>query len=167
VPCGNDKGVLFALIWFRQVFPKHVQQDSRLLRARKHFLKKTRVVLADDSSRILAAIKKLLSSQFDIVECALNGEQAVDAVMCLQPDLVVLDIVMPQLDGIQAARRLKQLGSTAKIIFVTGIEDPDYIKAASNLGSDGFVFKSSMRKDLALAITAALEGGTFYSSKNE
>jgi DNA-binding NarL/FixJ family response regulator len=129
-------------------------------------LKKPRVVVADDSSRILAAVKKLLSSQFDIVDCVLNGEQAVEAVMRLQPDLVVLDVAMPQLDGIQAARRLKELVTTSKIVFLTGIEDPDYIKSASDLGH-GFVFKSCMRKDLALAITAALEGGAFYSSKNK
>jgi two-component system response regulator DegU len=129
-------------------------------------LKKPRVVVADDSIRILAAVKKLLSSQFDIVDCVLNGEQAVEAVMRLQPDLVVLDVVMPQLDGIQAARRLKELVTTSKIVFLTGIEDPDYIKSASDLGH-GFVFKSCMRKDLALAITAALEGGAFYSSKNK
>jgi DNA-binding NarL/FixJ family response regulator len=129
-------------------------------------LKKPRVVVADDSSRILAAVKKLLSSQFDIVDCVLNGEQAVEAVMRLQPDLVVLDVVMPQLDGIQAARRLKEFVATSKIVFLTGIEDPDYIKTASDLGH-GFVFKSCMRKDLALAITAALEGGAFYSSKSK
>jgi DNA-binding NarL/FixJ family response regulator len=129
-------------------------------------LKKPRVVVADDSSRILAAVKKLLSSQFDIVDCVLNGEQAVEAVVRLQPDLVVLDVVMPQLDGIQAARRLKEFVATSKIVFLTGIEDPDYIKTASDLGH-GFVFKSCMRKDLALAITAALEGGAFYSSKSK
>lgn len=122
-------------------------------------------MLADDSSRIHSAVKKLLSQQFEIVDCVLNGKQAVDAVMCLQPDLVVLDVMMPQLDGIQAARRLKQLGSTAKIVFLTGIEDPDYIKTASDLGSHALVFKSCMRKDLALAITAALEGGAFYYRK--
>jgi DNA-binding NarL/FixJ family response regulator len=129
-------------------------------------LKKPRVVVADDSSRILAAVKKLLSSQFDIVDCVLNGEQAVEAVVRLQPDLVVLDVVMPQLDGIQAARRLKELVATSKIVFLTGIEDPDYIKTALDLGH-GFVFKSCMRKDLALAITAALEGGAFYSSRSK
>jgi DNA-binding NarL/FixJ family response regulator len=122
-------------------------------------------VVADDSSRILA-VKKLLSSQFDIVDCVLNGEQAVEAVVRLQPDLVVLDVVMPQLDGMQAARRLKEFVATSKIVFLTGIEDPDYIKTASDLGH-GFVFKSCMRKDLALAITAALEGGAFYSSKSK
>jgi DNA-binding NarL/FixJ family response regulator len=128
-------------------------------------LKKPTVVLADDSSRILSAVKKLLNSQFDIVECALNGEQAVHAVMCWQPDVVVLDVVMPQLDGLQTARTLKKLGSTAKIVFLTGIEDTDYIKTALDLGGHGFVFKSCMLRDLALAITAALEGNTFCSSK--
>ena len=127
-------------------------------------MKKPRVVVADDNSRIFAAVKKLLSSQFDIVDCVLNGEHAVEAVMRLQPDLVVLDVVMPQLDGLQAARRLKEFGSTSKIVFLTGIEDPDYIKTALDLGH-GFVFKSCMRKDLALAITAALEGSAFYSRK--
>ena len=129
-------------------------------------MKKPTIVLADDSSRIHSAVRKLLSQQFDIVDCVLNGEQAVEAVMRLQPDVVVLDVVMPQLDGIQTARRLKELVKIPKIVFLTGIEDPDYIKTASDLGH-GFVFKSCMRKDLALAITAALDGGTFYSSKKK
>jgi two-component system, NarL family, response regulator len=138
--------------------------DAGLFQFREDSLKKPRVVIADDSSRILVAIKTILSPQFDIVDCVLNGEQAVEAVMHLQPDLVVLDIMMPQLDGIQAARHLQKLGSNAKIVFLTGIQDPEYIRAALDMEGNGFVFKSRMNRDLIPAITTVLEGRTFCSN---
>ena len=96
-----------------------------------------------------------------------DGDQAVETVLRLQPEVVVLDILMPVLDGIQAARRLLKLGTTAKIVFLTGIEDPEYIAAAFELGAQGFVFKSSLYTDLPLAITTVLEGRTFRSGKRE
>jgi len=128
-------------------------------------LNKPRVVVADDDSRILSAVSKLLNPQFEVVACVFDGQEASEAVLRLQPDVVVLDILMPVLDGFQAARRILKLVSTAKIIFLTGIEDPEYVTAAFELGGRGFVYKPSLYTDLPLAIAAVLEGRTFCSEK--
>ena len=128
-------------------------------------MNKPRVVVADDDSRILSAVSKLLNPQFEVVACVFDGQEAIEAVLRLQPDVVVLDILMPVLDGFQAARRILKLVSTAKIIFLTGIEDPEYVTAAFELGGRGFVYKPSLYTDLPLAIAAVLEGRTFCSEK--
>lgn len=119
--------------------------------------------MADDNRGILSAVSKLLSPQFEVVACVHNGQQAVEAVLRLQPDVVILDVLMPELDGIQAARSMLKLGSTAKIVFLTGIEDPEYVTAAFELGGGGYVYKASLHADLTRAITAVLEGRTFRS----
>lgn len=130
-------------------------------------LKKPRILLADDSSVILTTVSKLLSPRFEVVGCVLNGEQAVEATLRAQPDVLVLDIMMPEVDGIEAARRLQRLGSKTKIVFLTWLDDPEYIVAALDLGGKGFVFKSRIYVDLPLAILAALDGQTFCSRKQE
>jgi DNA-binding NarL/FixJ family response regulator len=132
-----------------------------------HFLQKPRVVVADDSSEMLSVVTSLLSREYSVVGRVLNGKQAVDAVLNLRPDVVVLDIQMPELDGIQAARRLQAAGSTAKVVFLTGLEDGDYISHVLNLGPYSYVFKTRCHADLPLAIAAALEGKVFCSSRQE
>jgi DNA-binding NarL/FixJ family response regulator len=77
----------------------------------------------------------------------------------------VLAILTPVVDGVQAARRILKLVSTAKVFFLTGIEDPEYVTAACELGGRGFVYKPSPYTDLPLAITAVFEGRTFCSEK--
>jgi len=89
------------------------------------------------------------------------------ATLRLRPDVIVLDVILPVVNGIEAARRLHQLGSQAEIVFLTGIEDPEYIAAALDPGAKGFIFKLCLYEDLALGILAALEGRTFCSSKGE
>jgi DNA-binding NarL/FixJ family response regulator len=130
-------------------------------------LTKPRVLLADDSSRILTEVSQLLSTQFEVVDCVVNGEQAIEAALRLHPDVVVLDVLMPALDGLQAARRLRKLGFQAKIIFLTGLKDPGFISAAFDLRGNGYVLKSRLCPDLPLAILTALDGGKFCSCEPE
>jgi len=130
-------------------------------------LHKPRVVLADDSSDILAVVTQLLSRQYSIVGRVLNGAQAVEAVLRLQPDVVVLDIEMPELDGIQAARHLEKAGAATRIVFLTGREDVDYISRVSSMGPHSYVFKTRCHVDLPVAIAAALEGKVFFSSPTD
>jgi DNA-binding NarL/FixJ family response regulator len=127
-------------------------------------LQKPRIVVADDSSELLSAVSEILSTKYNVVSRVLNGAQAVDAVLHLRPDVVVLDIQMPQLDGIQAVRRLQAAGSTAKVVFLTGLEDADYISHVLDLGPCSYVFKTRCPADLHIAIAAALEGRVFCSS---
>jgi DNA-binding NarL/FixJ family response regulator len=129
-------------------------------------LKKPRVLLADDSEPILRAVSRLLEVQFEVIGFVLNGEHAVETTLRLQPDVLVLDIMMPVMDGFEAARCLKKLGAPAKIVFLTGIEDPALMETAMEAGGTGYVFKSQLVTDLPLAIHGALAGRTFLSTKH-
>jgi len=92
-----------------------------------------------------------------------DGRAAVDAVFQLQPDLVVLDIMMPELDGLHAARELRERGSSAKVVFLTIQQDEEYVSAAMESGGVAYVLKSRMYSDLIRAISQALAGNVFVS----
>jgi DNA-binding NarL/FixJ family response regulator len=124
---------------------------------------KIRVVLADDHREVIAKIRGVLGDQFEIVEAAENGSQAVIAVLALNPDVFVTDISMPVLNGLQAARRIQKTNSRVKIIFLTIHEDRDFIAAAFSAGATGYVTKRRLSTDLVVAIQEALKGHTFVS----
>ena len=123
---------------------------------------KPRIVLADDHQLMLDKIAHLLQRDFEIVAIVQTGRMAVQAVTELKPDVVVLDIAMPELGGIEAAREIRKIGSSARIVFLSIQDDPEYIEAASAMGI-GYVLKSRMRSDLAEAIREALAGRLFVS----
>ena len=125
---------------------------------------KIRVVLADDHREVIAKIRLVLGDEFDIIEAAENGHQAVSAVLALNPDVFVTDISMPVLNGLQAARRIQKTNSRVKIIFLTIHEDRDFIAAAFSAGATGYVTKRRLSIDLVLAIEEALKGHTFVSN---
>jgi DNA-binding NarL/FixJ family response regulator len=124
---------------------------------------KIRVVLADDHREVIAKIRGVLGAEFEIIEAAENGNQAVIAVLELNPDIFVTDISMPVLNGLQAARRIQKTNSRVKIIFLTIHEDRDFIAAAFSAGATGYVTKRRLSTDLVLAIQEALKGHTFVS----
>jgi DNA-binding NarL/FixJ family response regulator len=124
---------------------------------------KIRVVLADDHREVIAKIRGVLGDEFEIIEAAENGNQAVIAVLELQPDVFVTDISMPVLNGLQAARRIQKTNSRVKIIFLTIHEDRDFIAAAFSAGATGYVTKRRLSTDLVVAIQEALKGHTFVS----
>jgi two-component system NarL family response regulator/two-component system response regulator DesR len=120
--------------------------------------------LADDSEQILRAVSRLLDVQFEVIGSVLNGEQAIEATLRLKPDVLVLDIMMPLMDGLEAARCLKKVGAPTKIVFLTGLEDPAIMETAMEAGGNGYVFKSQLVTELPLAIHAALAGRSFLST---
>jgi DNA-binding NarL/FixJ family response regulator len=120
-------------------------------------------VLADDVPEIRERVTELLRPDFDIVATAQNGDQAIEAASTFNPDLLVLDISMPILSGIQVASRLGDMGCKAKIIFLTVHEDPDFIEAAFSAGASGYVFKSHVASDLVAAVRDAFQGRKFIS----
>ena len=130
-------------------------------------LSKPRVVLADDSQRMREAVARVLSTkcEVELVGCALDGAQAVDAVLRLQPDILILDIMMPVLDGIRVTRMLRKVASSTRIIFLTGIVDSSFQRAAMEAGGQAYVFKSQLFTDLPCAITAVMTGARFLSSE--
>ena len=117
-----------------------------------------RVVIADDHAGIRAAIQRVLSSSFDVVAAVADGSLAVDAVERFHPDVVVLDISTPVLDGFGAARELVRRGARAKIVFLTVHAGDEYVAAAVEAGVQGYVVKSRMATDLADAIRHVLQG---------
>jgi len=137
---------------------------ARVLTAEGITVDKVRVVLADDHREVIAKVRLLLGDQFEIVEEADNGRQAVSAVLALDPDVLVTDISMPVLNGLQAARRVRRTDSRVKIIFLTVHEDRDFIAAAFSAGAIGYVTKSRLSTDLVFAIQEAVKGNTFVSN---
>ena len=93
-----------------------------------------------------------------------NGAALLEAAVRLKPDVYVLDISMPLLSGIETAIHLKQSDSTAKVIFLTIHQDPDFVGAAFKSGAEGYVFKTRMAADLVVAVREVLAGRTFLSA---
>jgi DNA-binding NarL/FixJ family response regulator len=112
---------------------------------------------------MLDSLVRLLSGEFDIVATAGDGLSAVATATALEPDLLVLDIAMPGLNGIAAAARLKDSGSTAKVVFVTNLHDREFIEESMALGDVGFVVKDRLVADLLPAIRSVLAGRSFVS----
>jgi DNA-binding NarL/FixJ family response regulator len=120
------------------------------------------VVLADDHHRILEKVSEILSAECCILAAVSDGSRSVEAVEKLMPDVVILDIAMPGVGGIQAAREIVRRGMKCRIIFLTVQEDAEYVQVASEIGA-GYVLKSRMHTDLPHAVREALLGRPFVS----
>lgn len=124
---------------------------------------RTRVIVADDLATVLTAVSALLSDSFDVVALASDGKTALEQTLKLQPDLIVLDISMPFMSGIEVARELKKRGDKAKIVFLTVHEDSDILATCLSAGGLAYVLKVLMDSDLIPAINEALAGRIFVS----
>ena len=122
-----------------------------------------RVLVADDHRAMLDSLVRLLSAEFEVVATASDGLTAVTTARRLEPDLLVLDIAMPGLNGIAAATRLKESGSTAKVVFVTNLHNREFVQGSLALGEVGFVVKDRLVADLLPAIRTVLAGHSFVS----
>jgi DNA-binding NarL/FixJ family response regulator len=122
-----------------------------------------RVILADDVAQVLSAVAALLKEKFEIVAMVTDGQAAFDATLALAPDIVVLDISMPGLSGIDVARELKKRGNRAKIVFLTVHEDADILATCLAVGGLGYVVKVLMETDLVAAMHDALADRPFVS----
>lgn len=124
-------------------------------------MRQTRIFLADDHTLFLDGMCKLLENDFEIVGTATNGREVIDAAERLQPEVILLDISMPLLNGIDAARQLRQRGCTAKLLFVTMHSGADYVKEAFRAGASGYVLKHSAGPEVVGAIHEVMRGN-FY-----
>ena len=120
-----------------------------------------RVLIADDHTLVLEGFRKLLEEHCELLGTAEDGRTLVDAAERLQPDLVLLDISMPRLNGIDAARKLKKRYPAMKFIFVTMHADPSYVNEAFKAGASGYLLKRSAAQELRQAIHAVMNGD-FY-----
>ena len=122
-----------------------------------------RVLLADDHRDLLELIRVLLEPSFDVVGAVGDGESLIEAAGKLQPDVIVTDISMPKVNGIEAVNRLRESGSSSKVIFLTVHAGPDFAQAALKTGAVAYVSKLRISTDFLVAIREALEGRIFVS----
>jgi DNA-binding NarL/FixJ family response regulator len=126
-------------------------------------MKKPRVLLADDHKIVIEGLKNLLSDEFEIVGTVEDGRALVEKASTLYPDVIVADISMPQLNGIEAARQIKKTDKNIKIVFLTMHPDATYAANAFEAGASGFVLKHSASSELIRAIREAVKGRTYVT----
>ena len=126
-------------------------------------MKKPRVLLADDHKIMIEGLKDLLDGEFEIVGSVEDGRALVEQASTLHPDVIVTDISMPQLNGIEAARQIKKTGKNIKIVFLTMHPDVTYAANAFEAGASGFVLKHSASSELITAIHEAIKGRTYVT----
>jgi DNA-binding NarL/FixJ family response regulator len=126
-----------------------------------------RVLVADDHQLVLDRVVSLLESHFTVVGTANNGEMLVQEAIRLEPDVIVTDIMMPGLNGLEAARRLREAGTTAIFIFLSVYAREEFVNACLAEGALGFVAKARMGADLLRAISEVKSGRQFVSPSIE
>lgn len=124
------------------------------------------IILADDNPAVLEHVGKMLSkeSSYRVLTSIVDGRNVLREYIRLRPDVIVLDISLGELSGIDIARQLRDAGCSAKIVFLTVHEDSDYVNAAIGAGGSAYVIKSRLNLDLLRAIKAALSNKLFVSS---
>jgi DNA-binding NarL/FixJ family response regulator len=122
-----------------------------------------RVLLADDHEEILHTVSQLLTPHFDVVGSVMDGESLVTSARLLQPDVLVVDISMPVVNGIDAVTTLKGTGFSGRVIFLTIHSEPEFVAACLAAGGNGFVLKNRLTTDLVHAVSEALSNRTFVS----
>ena len=135
-----------------RVFPVAVEEMER-----------PTILLADDESAVRDRVRRLLESEFRVVETVSDGQALLAAADRLKPDVILADISMPVLSGFEAARRLKLLSPSTRIIFLTVHEEPTVVTEALEIGVNGYVIKRAAAQDLIAAIREVLEGRCFVS----
>jgi DNA-binding NarL/FixJ family response regulator len=125
--------------------------------------RRPRVLLADDHLLVAEALKSLLTPEFDLVGVVEDGLALVEAAARLRPDVIVADITMPRLNGIDALLQLRQAGDRVPVVFLTMHRDATFARRALDAGASGFVLKHSAPAELVTAIRAALAGKTYLT----
>jgi DNA-binding NarL/FixJ family response regulator len=126
-------------------------------------VEKIRILLADDHPAVLSKVAAILEGTCQIIGSVTDGRAVLDAAAQQCPDVILMDISMPIMNGIEASEYLIQRGTKSKIIFLTVHDDPDFLRAALATGASGYVIKSRMATDLVPAISEALAGHRFVS----
>jgi DNA-binding NarL/FixJ family response regulator len=128
-------------------------------------LSRPRVLLADDHQMLVDALKPILEPRCEVVGAVRDGRELLKAAARLEPDVVVLDIAMPLLNGLDAARHLKATMPKAKLIFMTMNEDPDLVGEAFRAGASAFLLKQAAAFELTDAIERVLKGGSYVTPR--
>jgi DNA-binding NarL/FixJ family response regulator len=128
-------------------------------------MKRTTVLLADDHTMICAGLRKLLEPEYEVVACVGDGNSLVKTAMALRPDVALVDVTMPILNGLDAGRELKKLMPRLKLIFLTMNQDPEVASEALQIGASGYLLKDSAEEELLLALRNALRGISYITPR--
>jgi DNA-binding NarL/FixJ family response regulator len=126
-------------------------------------MKKPRIILADDHTILLDALKNLVEPEFEVVALCSDGRELIKAATELNPTMIVLDIGMPTMNGLNAGHRLKQILPTVKLVYLTMNQDPDMASEAFRLGASAYLLKTSAASELIRALREVLRGGTYVT----
>ena len=125
------------------------------------------VLLVDDNGPVRKSLRSLLEREDDIklVATAINGIEAVEKARSHQPDVAVMDISMPLMDGIEATEHIRECCRLTRVILVTGFDDPEHVQRALEVGAKGYVLKDAVGEDLLKAIHTIQRGSHYFSEK--
>jgi DNA-binding NarL/FixJ family response regulator len=126
-------------------------------------MKRPRVILADDHTLILDALKNMLEPEFEVVGMFADGRALMEGAPGLHPNVIVLDIAMPAMNGLNAGKRLKQAMPLVKLVYLTMNHDPDMAGEAFRLGASGYLLKNSAATELQNAIREVVRGGYYVT----
>jgi DNA-binding NarL/FixJ family response regulator len=153
----NAASEIGVILWFA---PEATNSDPAL---RGEHLTRLRIIVADDNPAFLRELTSLLAVEFEVVATATDGNSALDLTRRYKPDLVVLDLGMPALNGIEVSRELAKSSSSPPVVICSVETDSEIMQAARQAGALGYVFKIRVHKDLILAMKSALRGKSFVS----
>jgi DNA-binding NarL/FixJ family response regulator len=128
---------------------------------------RARILIADDHQPVLGRTACLLQAHFEVIGSVTDGKMLVQEALRLQPDVIVSDILMPGLNGLEAAHQLRERGCNAKFIFLSVYESADFVRASFSVGGSAYVTKARMGMDLVTAIKEVLQGRKFTSPSVE
>ncbi len=126
-------------------------------------MSRPRILLADEHVLIQEGLRRMLEPQHDIVEAVSDGRSLVDAALRLKPDLVILDVTMPLLSGMEAARQIRKRLPRVRLLFLTAHANPAYLREALSAGATGYILKSSTRQQILDAVKTVLGGQRYLS----
>jgi len=126
-------------------------------------MKRPRIVLADDHKMVLDALKGVIEPEFEVVGTFGDGLALVEGAPSLNPSVIVLDIQMPTMNGLNAGRRVKQLMPTVRLIYLTMNQDPDMAAEAFRLGASAYLLKNSAATELVQALRQVVRGGSYIT----
>lgn len=127
-------------------------------------MKRPRILVADDHTLVAELCKKLLEPEFEVVGIVCDGPALIRAAVELKPDVILVDIVMPVLNGLDAAQKVKQMLPSVKIIFLTMNNDPQLTAEAFRRGASGYILKTSAATEVSLCVRQVLRGNSYLSS---
>ena len=128
-------------------------------------MKRPRIIAADDHLIVVEGLRGLLEPEFELVAVVGDGRELIEAHDRLHPDLIVADVGMPHLNGIQAMRKLKEAGSKSRFVFLTMHPDAEYAAEALDSCASGYVLKHSAPEELVAAVREALAGRTYITPR--